>query len=87
MTMTTKGGVGETEAKAETVKPWIWSPLRTVTMVTPEAKWRSTSRKSSELMGISSCSRSARGRLFGANGVIQVIQFLLQDLKIVGRRG
>jgi len=32
------GGSGETEANAATVRPWIVSPARMVTSVTPEGK-------------------------------------------------
>src|SRR6185295_2550003 len=42
------GGSADTEAKAETVRPWVRSPARMVTMVTPAGKWRSALRNSSD---------------------------------------
>ena len=45
MTTATSGGSGEIEAKAETVRPWISSPARMVTTVTPAGKKRRASRK------------------------------------------
>src|SRR4051794_39413288 len=48
MTIAIIGGSAETEQKAETVRPWIRSPARTVTIVTPAGKWRSAFRNSSD---------------------------------------
>jgi hypothetical protein len=44
MAIIMRGGVGEIEAKAETVRPWTTSPLLIVTMVTPDGKCRRLSR-------------------------------------------
>src|ERR1700681_291552 len=56
------GGSADTEAKAETVRPWVFSPPLTVTIVTPAGKWRNALRNSSdEITQISfreSCCRS-----------------------------
>ena len=49
-----RGGSGETEANADTVSPWAISDAGDlmVTTVTPDGKWRSTSRKLSDEIGI-----------------------------------
>src|SRR5215469_15125314 len=47
----TKGGVRDTLVNAETVMPWMRSPERAVTMVTPLGQWRRPSRNSSSVTG------------------------------------
>ena len=57
----TRGGWGEIDAKAETVSPWVSSPARTATIVTPAGKWRRTLRNSSEEIDMSAFSGVVSG--------------------------
>src|SRR4030095_9515295 len=57
------GGRADTEANAETVRPWVRSPARMVTIVTPAGKWRSAFRNSSDEITRLSSHETSRGRI------------------------